>query len=210
MKPSVALLGALLLLLTPAVASAQTTLTLRAVTTDADGRITLGDLFTNAGAAAQVQVGTRTGPSAVLDAAAVQTLAARAGVYWDNPRGLRRIIVTQGPDGDGSAQPAQFTPGAPTQAQRPTQAGWPAAATPGSSGVAVIRREDTVAVTWSSGGLSLTMSGTAQRDAAVGDTIQVMNLSSKKLIDAVATGPGTAVAGQAADQFRSQMLLSSR
>jgi len=187
------LLIAAALLFAPAAAMAQGTLVLRSSTTDADGRITLGDLFVNAGPAANVQVGTRTTGSAILDAGMVQVLAARAGVTWDNPRGLRRIIVTQGQDGDGGAPGPQLAN---------------VAAPPANP--FVVRRDDSVSVTWSSGGLSLTMSGTAQKDAAIGDPIQVLNLSSKKMIDAVVTGPGTAIAGQAADRFRSQMLLSSR
>ncbi|MGN6422340.1 MAG: flagellar basal body P-ring formation chaperone FlgA [Asticcacaulis sp.] len=190
------------LLLIPAAACAQGTAALRAVTTDADGRITLGDLFVNAGAAANVQVGTRSGPSAVLDAAIVQSLAARAGLYWDNPRGLRRIIVTQGPDGDGSA------PQSANIASAPTPIGWPAYAA--ASGPVIVKRDDMVAVTWRSGGLSLTLNGQAQKDAALGEQIEIMNPSSKQMIAAVITGPGTAVAGPAADRYRSQMLLSSR
>jgi flagella basal body P-ring formation protein FlgA len=200
---SVLLAAALLLI--PAAASAQGPVVLRAATTDADGRVTLGDLFVNAGAAANVQVGTRSGPSAVLDAAIVQSLAARAGLYWDNPRGLRRIIVTQGPDGDG-AQPQMANisetssqPGAPTASN-----GWPAYAT--AAGAVVVKRADMVAVTWRSGGLSLTLNGQAQKDAAIGEEIEVMNPASKQMIAAVITGPGTAVAGPAADRYRSQLL----
>ena len=193
---------AVALLLLPAAASAQGTAALRATTTDADGRITLGDLFVNAGAAANVQVGTRSGSSAVLDAAIVQSLAARAGLYWDNPRGLRRIIVTQGPDGDGSA------PQTANIASAPTSNGWPAYAA--ASGPVIVKRDDMVAVTWRSGGLSLTLNGQAQKDAALGEQIEIMNPSSKQMIAAVITGPGTAVAGPAADRYRSQMLLSSR
>jgi len=204
-----ALLAAALLLI-PAAASAQGAAVLRAVTTDADGRVTLGDLFVNAGAAAHVQVGTRSGPSAVLDAAIVQALAARAGLYWDNPRGLRRIIVTQGPDGDASApQSANVAPaGAPGASSGASSGGWPAYAA-AASGPVVVRRADMVSVTWRANGLSLTLNGQAQKDAAVGEQIEIMNPSSKQMIAAVITGPGTAVAGPAADRYRSQ-LLSSR
>ena len=67
-----------------------------------------------------------------------------------------------------------------------------------------------VAVTWTQNGLSLTLSGPAQKDGAVGDVIQIQNPSSKKMIDAVITGPGRAVSGQAAAQIRNQTFLSSR
>src|SRR4051812_46428334 len=85
---------AALLIATPALAGQA--VSLRSDTTDADGRITLGELFDGAGAAADVVVATRMGPSAVLDAGAVQIAARRAGLDWTNSNGLRRIIVRQG------------------------------------------------------------------------------------------------------------------
>ena len=87
---------AALLIATPALAG--TSVSLRSDTTDADGRITLGELFDGAGAASDVVVATRVGPSAVLDAGAVQIAARRAGLDWDNANGVRRIIVRQGSD----------------------------------------------------------------------------------------------------------------
>ncbi|MDI7773797.1 flagellar basal body P-ring formation chaperone FlgA [Asticcacaulis sp. EMRT-3] len=215
MKALLALmLGAALLAPVSAAATANAAglLVLRGTTSDGDGRITLGDLFANAGAASNVQVGTRSGPTAVLDAGIVQAMAARAGVYWDNPRGLRRIIVTAGPDGGaGQALPQSANIGASAAASSPS--GWPQTASAAygpASGPVVVKRDDSVAVTWSANGLSLTMSGQAEKDGAVGDLIQIQNTSSKKSIDAVITGPGTAVAGPAADTLRSHMLLSSR
>ncbi len=169
-------------------------LTLKTNTTDGDGQITLGDLFDNAGAAATVIVGYRSGSSAILDAAAVQSIAGRAGLYWDNPRGLRRIIVTQGVESTPTARTTAFA----------------AKDAEGTGAAVVVHRSENVSVTWSANGLSLTMSGTAQKDGAVGDLIQIENPASKKMIDAVVIAPGQAVAGQAADQIRSKMLLSSR
>ncbi|CAN7214196.1 flagellar basal body P-ring formation chaperone FlgA [Caulobacter sp. LjRoot300] len=94
-------LGALslaaLLIASPALAGQ--TVSLRSDTTDADGRITLGELFDGAGAASDVVVANRVGPSAVLDAGAVQIAARRAGLDWANSNGVRRIIVRQGSDG---------------------------------------------------------------------------------------------------------------
>ena len=60
---------------------------------DADGTITLDEIFDNAGAAGQVVVATRQGQTAVLDADLVQTIARRNGLDWANTAGLRRIIV---------------------------------------------------------------------------------------------------------------------
>ncbi|KRA69798.1 flagellar basal body ring protein [Caulobacter sp. Root656] len=95
MKAFVPALAALLIA-TPALAGQA--VSLRSDTTDADGRITLGELFDGAGAASDVVVATRVGPSAVLDAGAVQIAARRAGLDWTNSNGLRRIIVRQGSD----------------------------------------------------------------------------------------------------------------
>lgn len=96
MKAFVPALAALLIA-SPALAGQA--VSLRSDTTDADGRITLGELFDGAGAASDVVVATRVGPSAVLDAGAVQIAARRAGLDWANSNGVRRIIVRQGSDG---------------------------------------------------------------------------------------------------------------
>ncbi|WP_296818020.1 flagellar basal body P-ring formation chaperone FlgA [Brevundimonas sp.] len=78
---------------------------------DDDGVITLGELFHGAGDASDVRAGTRSGASAVLDAAQVQALARRHGLQWANATGVRRIIVRSG--GSGAA-PATATRGAAT------------------------------------------------------------------------------------------------
>ncbi|MBO9558645.1 MAG: flagellar basal body P-ring formation protein FlgA [Caulobacter sp.] len=99
---------AALLIATPALAG--TSVSLRSDTTDADGKITLGELFDGAGAVSDVVVATRVGPSAVLDAGAVQIAARRAGLDWDNANGVRRIIVRQG---SGSGSDGGLAGGAP-------------------------------------------------------------------------------------------------
>jgi flagella basal body P-ring formation protein FlgA len=59
------------------------------------GVITLGDLFDSAGTASKIFVGNGApvGLSAVLDAGEVQRIAHAHGLDWDNPKGVRRIIV---------------------------------------------------------------------------------------------------------------------
>ena len=66
----------------------------------------------------------------------------------------------------------------------------------------VIRRDQMISVDYAADGVSLSLSARAMSDAAVGDMVQVMNLSSKKVIQAVATGPGHAAVGPGADQVR--------
>jgi len=238
--------------------AAQGVLVLKAAVTDADGRITLGDLFDNAGAAAHVVLGTRVGQTAVLDAGRVQVMARQAGVFWDNPQGLRRIIVSAGADGSvqvASAQAASASAAQagrtremlvfsramsaneivspsdvsyqPVQSHMATGAGLEAAEVIGKSvrypvregavvrgadlsNPVVIKRSQQVDVSWQTGSLTLSMSGIAQKDAAVGDVLMVQNPQSKKLVEVVVTGPGTAVTGTSATQLRQNALYSAR
>jgi flagella basal body P-ring formation protein FlgA len=69
---------------------------LKADTASGDTTVTLGDLFDGAGPAARVAVAERTGQTVVLDAALVQAAARRAGLDWDNPDHLRKIVVHAG------------------------------------------------------------------------------------------------------------------
>lgn len=54
----------------------------------------------------------------------------------------------------------------------------------------LVQRNDTVTIFYEAPGLSLTLRGQAQDSGALGDTIGVMNLQSKRLVQAVVTGPG--------------------
>lgn len=163
--------------------------TLRPNPVDSDGRVTLGDIFDGAGSAAEVAVAQRVGPSVVLDAGQVQAQAARAGLTWDNPTGLRRIAVRRTDD----AAAAQLA-AAPSPVARAAYR--PAASTP------VINRNDMVRVTYQVGGVNLSVMGKAARSAALGEPVAILNTTSNRTIDAVASGPGQAVAGPAAEIAR--------
>ncbi|ESQ80142.1 flagellar basal body P-ring formation chaperone FlgA [Asticcacaulis sp. YBE204] len=230
---------------------AQDSVTLRAQVTDADGRVTLGDLFDGAGKASDIVIAQRRNPSIVLDAGQVQVQARQAGLIWTNPQGLRRIIVSAGGDGVATATKVQagatkdvlvFTRtmsageivSAADIAFKPVQAHMASGAlmldaqtaigksvrlpvreggivrTSDLASPVVIKRAELVKVTWSMNGISLSMTGQAQKDAAIGDVVMVQNPQSKKLIEAVVTGPGTAVTGDAALALRSDKLYSSR
>lgn len=67
----------------------------------------------------------------------------------------------------------------------------------------VIKAGDVVTVVYAAGGVTLSLEGKALAAAGVGDTVAVQNTASKKVIQATASGPGQAVVGPAADQFRS-------
>lgn len=246
------LIAALVLAAGPALAGP---VTLRANPVDDDGRVTLGDIFDGAGAAANVVVASRAGPSVVFEAGQLQALAARSGLQWTNPQNLRRVVVRHAALAPG-APAASVTPA--TSAGRPTAAagatvpvltyarnlaagdvvqpedvvwtdvqrhlataGGPsdaeqviglsarralrAGAVVGARDLArpqVIARNDTVEVAFVVGGVTLTVTGRAMRAAAVGEALTVTNLTSGRAIEAVAAGPGRAIAGPQAQAAR--------
>lgn len=215
------------------------TVTLRADVADADGQVTLGDLFDGAGGAGGVVVATRQGPSVVLDAAAVQAFAARSGLAWSNPQGLRRIVVRAGDAGVSATvaargnvevlvyarslsageivQPTDLiwakAAGAPADAprdsdlvigmaaKRPLREG-ASVSLRDVSAPQVIKAGENVNVTWSDGGMTLTLQAKAQGPAAVGESFNIINPVSKKVIEAVASGPGQAVVGPGAQRLK--------
>lgn len=233
-------------------AHAGTSVSLRMDTTDADGRITLADLFDGvSGTAANLVVAARMGPTAVLDAGQVQVFARRAGFDWTNSNGIRRIIVREGLDNGGASagaraglagaaranvevlayarslsageivQPQDLVwvkmAGAPMDAPRDADAVIGLAAKrPLREGAAVQSRDvaaaqviktgDLITITYEDGGISLSLQGKAMAAAATGDVFAVQNPLSKKIIQAVATGPGSAAVGPQAQglQARSQ------
>lgn len=215
--------------------------TLRADVSDADGKVTFGDLFEGAGGASGILVANRAGPSVVLDAQAVQMMARRAGLQWDNPQGFRRIVVRGGSGGATAPGPvaARGNVDVLTYARslsageivQPTDLVWAKAASAPAdaprdadqviglaakrplregavvsgrdvSAPQVIKAGETVSVTWSDGLVTLTMQGKAMKAAATGETFTLQNPTSKKIIEAIATGPGEAAAGPQAQALK--------
>ena len=66
----------------------------------------------------------------------------------------------------------------------------------------VIRKDDVIAVSFSIEGITLTLQAKAMETATLGQSFTVINTVSKKIIQAVATGPGQAVVGPQADQLK--------
>lgn len=227
----ISVLVALAALSIPSLASAQQVLTLKGAPQNGDGHVTIGDVFDNAGPIAGVLLGYRNGNSAILDAATVQSIVGANGGYWANPRGQHRIVVTATgagtaqvappvqrvaqPENPFASQPfptasATVGPAPATVAMTPPSA-QAQAQTLAARGPIVVHRMEIIDVTWSAAGMALTMSGVAQKDGAAGESVAVQNPTSKKMIDAVITGPGHAAAGPDADKYRSATLqLSSR
>jgi len=215
----------------------------------ASGSITLGDLFDEAGPAAGAVVGfgAPARQNALLDAGEVQRLAHIHGLDWENPRGLRRIIVLSTPGEPSASQAAGSSPSsarmvetltyarslaageivqardlvyakaprfsvpsdAPADAdtvigmmaKRPLRSGAPVSAHDMAPAI-VIKRDDLVSVAYDADGISLVMQGKAMADASAGQPVSVLNPVSKKVVQAVATGPDQAVVGPEADQAR--------
>ena len=59
-----------------------------------------------------------------------------------------------------------------------------------------------VRVTYQVGGVNLAVMGKAMRSAGLGEPVAIMNTASNRVIDAVASGPGQAIAGPGADMAR--------
>ncbi len=188
--------AALALLATAAVAGP---VTLKANPVDSDGRVTLGDLFDGAGAASDVVVGSRAGPSIVFEAGQLQSLARQSGLDWANPTGLRRVVVRSAAAAPSATAAAPVAPGeAPAAAVVRPQ--------PVRSAHAerVISRNDMVEVAYEVGGVRLAITGRAEGNAALGQRLAIRNLQSNRVIDAVAVGPGQAAAGPAAQNRAAQ------
>jgi flagella basal body P-ring formation protein FlgA len=238
MKRLLILLAALLVA-TPVLAGQP--VALRPATSDADGLVTLGDLFEGAGAAAKVPVAARGGPILVLNAAAVQAAARRSGLDWANAEGIKTIVVR---GGDTAARTAVAAPRgnvevltyarslAAGEIVQPSDLVWgKAAAVPADapsdadaviglaakrplrSGAVVLARDvaaaqvvkvgEVITVTYQDDGISLSLQAKALSAGAAGDVINVQNTSSKKTVQAVVTGPGSAIVGPAADALKS-------
>ena len=238
--PGIAALLLAALIAAPALAGP---VSLNPVLLDATGHVTLGEIFDDAGAASNVVVAERVGPSVVLDAAAVAAFARRYGLDWANPTGLRRIIVRAGAGSSGgvgnvqiltyarnlntgeivqpqdlvwgkaAAAPSDAPEGADAvigmAARHPLRQG-DAAQTHDVTAPIVIKSGDTVSVTWADQGVTLTLQGKAASNAAVGESVNILNTASKRLIEAVASGPDEAVVGPEAVALKSNPQIALR
>jgi flagella basal body P-ring formation protein FlgA len=70
----------------------------------------------------------------------------------------------------------------------------------------LIRAGDSVEVAYKNDGVVLTLLAKATSDATLGDTVEVMNTTSKTTFEAVASGPGRALVGPEADALKASML----
>lgn len=155
---------------TPAFAD---TLTLRPRVEATGPAITLGDVFTGAGAEAArtIAPSPSAGQTATLPADFLVAAAQSAGHDWTPT--VNEVRVTR----PGGAR-ATMAVSSPTYGQ---------AAEPPA-----VQRNESIALTFAAPGLSLTTRARALQPGAVGQRIRVVNLQSNRTIDAVITGPGAA------------------
>ena len=142
----------------------------------------------------------------MFEAAQLQGMARQAGLDWANPTGLRRVVVRHAAAAPASG--AALASGDETAASSPRAA--PARAAPVRTAYAdrIISRNDIVEVIWEAAGVRLTITGRAEGNAAEGQRFAIRNLQSGRVFDAVATAPGQAIAGPAAQAFRSQQFAA--
>lgn len=137
--------------------------------------ITLGDLFD--GAPADV-AGRAIGPAppsgqvARLSMPVVAAAASAAGLDFTPPAGVDAVQVVR-PGGARATLPASGGAGR-TLAD------------------AAVRRGDAVTLTYLAPGLSLSLRARALEDAAIGQSVRLLNPTSNRTLDAIVTGPGAA------------------
>ena len=170
--------------------------TLKANPVDSDGQVTFGDIFDGAGASSSIVVARRSGPSVVMEAGQLQSLARQSGLSWDNPRGLRRVVIRS-----AALSPSAGAPAAAASAPAPARPAYQ----PSVRAERVIARNDIVQVVYIVGGVRLTISGRATANAAAGEPVSILNIDSGRTIDALAVGPGQAIAGPAARAARAAL-----
>ncbi len=74
----------------------------------------------------------------------------------------------------------------------------------------IIKKDEVVSVAFEADGIKLTLRAKAMTGAALGETFNVVNPTSRKVVQALAIGPGEAVVGPAADAAKSQQFAAIR
>jgi hypothetical protein len=165
----------------PASADVPGELSLRA-RVEASGRaITLGDVFTGAGAEAgrAIAPAPPAGQMTSLSPAFLAAAARSAGFTWTPPSGLNEVRVV--------------TPGGARALLAPANAS-------GASNYGVsanlVQRGDSIALVFSAPGVTMSARARALEAGSLGQSIRVSNLQSNRIVDAVVTGSGAAEAAR--------------
>jgi len=73
----------------------------------------------------------------------------------------------------------------------------------------IVARNETVTIVYQAPGLLLTLSGQAQEAGALGDTIGVLNVESKRIVQGVISAPGRVTIGAASNRVVDNALKSA-
>jgi hypothetical protein len=136
--------------------------------------VTMGDVFEGAPASVAgraIAPSPPAGQVASLSMPVLSAAASAAGLEFAPPPGINAVQVVR--------------PGG-ARATLPSSAGGRVLAD------AAIRRGDVVTLVYQAPGMSLSMRTRAMEDAAIGQSIRLLNTASNRTIDAVVTGPGAA------------------
>jgi flagella basal body P-ring formation protein FlgA len=176
------------------VASADT-VTLRSRVEANGPMVTLGDVFDGAGAAASrpIAQAPAAGQVGVLPMAVLAAAASGAGLDWTPPAGVDGVSVVHPAGARATVGPPQGAPLAASASQPATQpsVGGGALYSAAVTGAA-IHRGDAVTLIYQTSGIMLSMRTQAMQDAAVGQSIRLLNPSSNRVVLGIVTGPGTA------------------
>jgi len=162
--------------------------------------VTLGDAFAGTGALSSRPIAQAppAGQMGSLPMAVLTASASAAGFDFTPPAGVDAVQVVHPSGARATVAPAGGTPinavnmpiGAPIAASN-TMSG---SSYQNAGTNAAIRRGDAVMVIYQSGGVTLSMRTQAMQDAAVGQSVRLMNPSSNRVVLGVVTGPGAASA----------------
>ncbi len=157
-------------------------------------------------------------PAFAAPAAIAQAPAARAASVLTWARDLNPGEVVQPEDLVWSKTPAYGVPADAARdaeavigqaARRPLRAGT-TAALHDVSAPQVIRKDDIIQVAWQADGIRLVLKAKALTGAAIGESVNVQNIASKTVIEAVAAGPGQAVVGPEAERLKALVRANPR
>jgi flagella basal body P-ring formation protein FlgA len=167
-------LAACLYLLCAAAAAHAETVTLRPRIEANGPAVTMGDVFDGAPAAVAgraIAPSPPAGQIAQISMPVITAAASAAGLDFTPPPGVGAVQVVR--------------PGGARATVAPTSSGR-------SVADAAVRRGEPVMLVYEAPGMSLSMRARALEDAAVGQSVRLLNTASNRTIDAIVTGPGAA------------------
>jgi len=159
--------------------------------------VTLGDAFVGTGALSSRPIAPAppAGQMGSLPMAVLTAAASVAGFDFTPPAGVDAVQVVHPSGARATVAPIGGTPVTNVPVGAPLMAASASSATYQNAGAtAAIRRGDAVMVIYQTGGVTLSMRTQAMQDAAIGQSVRLMNTSSNRVVLGVVTGPGAASA----------------